>query len=163
MDPELWQEQGWGLASPEQARVLELLLPEVRDPAERRRIALDHQRKSLERASRFHAALDVAASPPAGTSLYLVAGDAVDTLETVAVDRSSGELEVIGHDAGDGTVLRSSALMDERLGRPWTPNLQSPIDWTHVTFLFSDHLGMTRDPSFSDNVLYLLLEDQRRF
>lgn len=161
MAPELWREQGWGLASAEQDRVLELMLPEVSDPAERRLIALDHQRKSLERARRFHAALDVPASPPDGTSLYLVAGDAVDTLEKVAIDHSNGSLEAIAHGAGDGTVLRTSALMDERVGRPWTPNLQSPIDWTHVMFLFSDHLGMTRDPSFSDNVLFLLLEDQR--
>ena len=164
MAPELWQELGWGLASPEQDRVLELMLPEVREASERRRIALDHQRKSLERAKRFHAALDVAASSPAGTSLYLVAGDASETLERIAVDRSSGKLEVIGDGPGDGTVLRSSALMDERVGRlPWTPGLRSPIDWTHVTFMFSDHLGMTRDPNFSDNVLFLLLEDQRKF
>ena len=78
-------------------------------------------------------------------------------------NRSTGKLEVIGHAAGDGTVLRSSALMDERVGRTWTPSLQSPIDWTHVTFMFSDHLGMTKDPNFSDNILYLLLEDQRDF
>jgi hypothetical protein len=30
-----------------------------------------------------------------------------------------------------------------------------------VTFLFTDHLGLTRDPAFADNVLYLLLEDPR--
>jgi hypothetical protein len=29
-------------------------------------------------------------------------------------------------------------------------------------FLFSDHLGLTKDPAFTDNVLYLLLEDPRR-
>ena len=161
MAPELWQEREWGLASPEQDGMLELLLPDVRDPTERRRIALDHQRKSLERAKHFHAALDVPASPPSGTSLYLMAGDAVDTLEKVTVGLSSGKLEVTAHGAGDGTVLRSSALMDERVGRAWTPGLQSPIDWTHVTFMFSDHLGMTMDPNFSDNVLYLLLEDPR--
>ena len=161
MDPKVWEKQGWGLASPNQDRVLQLLLPNIADPAKRRRIALDHQRKSLARARQFHAAIDRPASPPPGTDLYLVAGDAVDTLQTVAADPSSGKLEVLTHGPGDGTVLRSSALMDERVGRPWTPNLQSPIDWTHVTFMFSDHLGMTRDPSFSDNVLYLLLEAQR--
>ena len=161
MDPELWQTMEWGLADPEQDRVLQLLLPEAEDAAERRRIALDHQRKSLERAAQFHAALDLPAAPPAGTDLYILAGDAVETPQTAAVDRATGELRVSGHGPGDGTVLRTSALMDERVGRPWSPELQSPIEWRQVSFMFRDHLGMTRDPAFSDNVLYLLLEDPR--
>ncbi|MEE8139083.1 MAG: hypothetical protein V3T81_09495 [Thermoanaerobaculia bacterium] len=52
--------------------------------------------------------------------------------------------------------------MDQRFGGSWSPNLRSPIDWIHVTFLFSDHLGMTKDLAFSDNVLYLLLEHPHR-
>ena len=56
----------------------------------------------------------------------------------------------------DGAVLLRSARMDERVGGSWSPNLRSPIDWIHVTFLFPEHLGMTKDPAFSDNVLYLL-------
>jgi len=59
---------------------------------------------------------------------------------------------------GDGTVLRSSALMDERLAGEWSPHLRTPIRWTNVTFLFADHIGLTSSPAFSDNVLYLLLE-----
>jgi hypothetical protein len=59
-------------------------------------------------------------------------------------------------------VLRSSALLDERVGQPWEPRLRSPIPWTQVHFLFTDHLGLTRDPAFTDNVLFLLLEDARR-
>jgi hypothetical protein len=59
-------------------------------------------------------------------------------------------------------MLRSSALMDERLSRPQTQRtettLVSPIDWTAVMFLFQDHLGITRSPEFKDNVLFLLLE-----
>ena len=59
-------------------------------------------------------------------------------------------------------MLRSSALLDERVGQPWEPRLRSPIPWTQVYFLFTDHLGLTRDPAFTDNVLFLLLEDARR-
>ena len=161
MAPALWEELGWGLASEEQASVLEMVLPETTDAAQRHRIALDHQRKSLERAQQFHAALDQPASPPAGTELYLMAGDAVETPQMAAVDRATGKLEVISHGPGDGTVLRTSALMDERVGGSWLPGLRSPVDWSHVSFLFRDHLGMTSDPIFSDNVLYLLLEDPR--
>ena len=49
----------------------------------------------------------------------------------------------------------------ERLGKPWKPFVESPIAWTSVHFLFRDHLGITKDPQFTDNVLYLLLEAPR--
>ena len=62
---------------------------------------------------------------------------------------------------GDGTVLRSSALMDERLADNLQSRLISPIQWSQVLFIFSDHLGITKDPSFTDNVLYFLLESPR--
>ena len=60
-------------------------------------------------------------------------------------------------------VSRPSALMDERYstGTKWTPRLVSPIKWTSVNFLFADHLGLTSDPGFTDNVLFLLLESPR--
>jgi hypothetical protein len=51
--------------------------------------------------------------------------------------------------------------MDERTGAQWFPHLVTPIDWSQVTFLFSDHLGMTKDPAFADNVLYYLLESPK--
>ena len=62
---------------------------------------------------------------------------------------------------GDGTVLRSIALMDERVGQAWTRGVVTPIAWTDVTFVFTDHLGMTRDPAFTDDVLFRLLESPR--
>ena len=161
LDPTFWENLGWGFASSEQDEVLEVLLPEISEPSERRRIALDHARKSLQRAKQFQAALDVPSTPPQGTSLYLIAGDAVETAKVVTVNRNWGRLEVAEYGPGDGSVLRSSALMDERIGQPWSPHLDSPIDWTQVMFLFSDHLGMTKDPGFADNILYLLLEDPR--
>jgi hypothetical protein len=48
--------------------------------------------------------------------------------------------------------------MDERVERNRATRLESPIAWDHVTFLFQDHLGLTSDPTFSDNLLFLLLE-----
>lgn len=50
--PQLWETLQWGLADPGQAWMLELLLPEVDDPGERRRIAHNHQAKALVRAKR---------------------------------------------------------------------------------------------------------------
>jgi pimeloyl-ACP methyl ester carboxylesterase len=158
-DAKVWQRYGWGLASPEADPVLADLLPEAADAETRRRIASDHLAKSLRRARRFHAALDLPAAPPADTYLHLFAGDARDTPAVTQVS-ADGRLETIVHGPGDDTVLRSSAVMDERVGRDeqWTPGLVSPIAWRDVSFVFTDHLTMTRDPTFTDNVLYRLLD-----
>ncbi|MCZ6597696.1 MAG: hypothetical protein O7B99_08670 [Planctomycetota bacterium] len=158
--PELWESMGWGLADPDRDHVLRRLLPHVESASDRRRIALDHQRKCLERAARFTAAVDTPAEPPAGLQLYVFVGDAVPTPSVVGVGLD-GDVRVVARGPGDGTVLRSSALMDERVGRPWEARLVTPIRWEQVFFLFTDHLGLTEDPSFTDNVLYLLLEDPR--
>ncbi|MGF1474498.1 MAG: esterase/lipase family protein [Geminicoccaceae bacterium] len=158
MEPAFWQEMGWGLADPDQAEVIEALLPAVTDPAERRRIALDHQAKALARAEQFMRAIDRPATPPDGISLHLIAADSEPTAAVAAVDRTSGDFEIIDEEPGDGIVPRASALMDERQGRLWQPKVQTPIDWASVLFVFDSHQGMTRNPVFTDNILYLLLE-----
>jgi hypothetical protein len=159
--PALWRRMEWGLADPDQDRVLRTLLPSVEDAAARRRIALDHLRTSLARARRFTAALDTPATRPDGLDLMLIAGDAEPTLARMTVDRSTGALAPLSTAPGDGTVLRSSALMDERVGGRWAPTLRSPVDWSHVTFLFGSHVEMTADPTFTDNLLYYLLVHPR--
>ena len=160
-DPDIWEKMEWGLASPKQDTMLSMLLPEAPTAAARRRVARDHLRKSLERARRFTQAIDVPAVPPPGLELYLIAGDAEPTSAVGAVETQTGKLKVVTQAPGDGTVLRASALMDEREGSEWTPQVVSPIAWQRVNFVFADHLGMTRDPVFMDNLLYTLLEEPR--
>ncbi|MEM8882583.1 MAG: hypothetical protein AAGD14_00770 [Planctomycetota bacterium] len=155
-DPQVWIDRGWGLADPNESGTLEKLLPDV-SAEERRTRALAHQRWCLERAKAFHAALDVKAAPPPNASLYLFAGDAVQT--PAVFDAEARDFTTYA--PGDGTVTRSSALMDERIGRAWMPMLESPITWRQVVFLFRDHIGLTKDAQFADNVLYLLLEAPR--
>lgn len=162
LNPKLWEDMQWGLAAPDQDRVLQWLLPDIEDPADRRRIALDHQRKCLKRAKQFTAALDATASPPEGLMLSLMAGDALSTPAVASLNMSDGAIKVVEKGPGDGIVLRSSALMDERLTGDWSPILVSPIKWAQVLFLSRGHLEMTRDPAFTDNMLYLLLEQPRR-
>ena len=74
---------------------------------------------------------------------------------------SSEELRILEQGPGDGRVPRSSALLDERVGTKWSPELQSAIDWKATLFMQDSHLGMTSNPIFSDNVLYWLLEEPR--
>jgi len=160
LDPMLWQRMGWGLASSQQDDVLKRLMPGVADSNDRRAIALDHLRKCLARSRQFQAALDVPAKPPAGFELRLIVGDAVRTPAVVALG-DGDSLKVLRYEPGDGEVLRSSALMDERIGEPWAAELKTPVNWSRVDFLFTDHLGMTRDPIFTDNILFFLLEQAR--
>jgi hypothetical protein len=161
-DPSLWRQMEWGLADPDQDEVLQALLPDVEERTERRRIALDHLDKSLRRARQFTRALDRPAPRPDSLDLKLIAGDAEPTPARMRVDRSTGRLTPFSTAPGDGTVLRSSALMDERVGGDWAPTLVSPVDWSAVTFLFAEHVAMTSDPAFTDNLLYFLLVRPRQ-
>lgn len=160
-DPKVWVQSRWGFFNPNQAGVLKQLIPDEPDQ-KRLRIAYDHLAKCLYRAELFHAAMDVKASPPAGTTIHLIASDAHPTMLQYSVDQK-GTLTPTARAAGDGIVTRNSALMDERIADRSlsSPRLRSPIKWESVNFLFTDHLGMTKDPAFTDNVLYLLLEAPR--
>jgi pimeloyl-ACP methyl ester carboxylesterase len=157
LDPAEWAKRGWGLADPAADAQLQVLLPGVRDPANRRVIALDHLRKCLRRAKQFEQALDIPARPPSRTKFYLVAGDAISTPSMVSAGRG-GSLHVVKTAPGDETILRSSALMDERLGGKWSPELRSPIQWEQVSFFFTNHLALTKDVRFTDDLLFILLE-----
>jgi len=160
LDPELWIEKSWGLANPEQDRVLKSLLPDIDSPEKRREIAILYLRNVLNRAKQFTTVMDIPANPPASLRILLVAGDSEKTNKTVQYD-SKGGLSVIETGSGDGTVLRSSALGDERLIDTQASRLISPIQWSQVLFLFSNHLDLTKHPAFTDNLLYFLLESQK--
>lgn len=159
-DPATWERNNWGPFSPSQDEYLQWLLPEAPDAAARRCIAAEHLRKCLARAEQFHRAIDVPSVPPETLSLSLVLGDAVSTPSVLAVG-TTGELSVIQAAPGDGTVTRSSALMDERLDGDWQPRLRSPIRWRSVQFIAADHIALTEHPAFIDGLLYSLLEEPR--
>jgi len=101
--------------------------------------------------------LDLPVEPPESIHYYLVAGDSENTDKTIQFDHN-GNLTTVEKAPGDSVVLRSSALLDERLPMNRTARLISPIKWDQVIFLFSDHRGITKDPEFTDNLLYILLE-----
>ncbi len=157
-DAELWETMGWGLASDDADSVLVHLLPDVRSAGERREIALDHLRKCLERARCVTASLDVPAALPPHVALIGFSADAVPTASLLRVDTRSGALTVADKAPGDGLVLRSSVLADERLGTVWTQRLQSPIDWDQLFLFHTDRAGLTGGAAFVNNLLYLLLE-----
>jgi pimeloyl-ACP methyl ester carboxylesterase len=159
-DPALWIKHGWGLASPDQDSVLQMLLPNSTDVEQRRKIAIDHLKKCLRRARQFAEAMDRPVRTPVGLKYYLVVGDSEDTDKAARIN-SGSSLAVVEKGPGDGTVLRSSALLDERRAENQNFRLVSPIPWTDVMFLFSSHRNITNDPFFTDNLLFILLEKPR--
>ncbi len=156
-DFKVWLRMKWGLADPKQYDVFKTLLPQEKDPVQRRLIAFDHLKKCLERAKRFKRAMGFPAIPPKGVNLYLVLGNAVRTTRRGEVDEETGEIKVIEYGPGDGKVLASSAMYDERAGaKTWVPFFYSPIAWSNITQLRAAHMGITTAPAFKDNILFLL-------
>ncbi len=156
-DPDVWIKNQWGLAQADNDAMLQVLLPDSSSPEQRKAIAMDHMRKSLKKAESIASALDRPANPPPSLSLHLFAGSSIETPATLAVD-TGGRYSVVATEPGDGTVVRSSTLLDERVGQKWQPRLKTPIQFKDVNFIAEDHLGLTKDPTFSDNLLFLLLE-----
>ncbi len=172
-DPELWEQAGWGLADRDQDERLQELLPDVEDAGERRRLALAYLRRMLRRADQFQRAIDRPATPPAGTELFLIAGDSEPTATVLAIHPVSGKVEVVADSPGDGRVPRSSALM----GRPASASdappagdsfirappsrSESPIAWRETVFTSRKHSRMSGGRVFEDRVAYWLLEMPR--
>ena len=164
LDPEFWDAMGWGLAADHGDRLLALQLPGVDSPGERRSIARDHLAKCLLNAKTFHAAMDLPAAPPDSLELHLIAGDAHLTPAKVTGTAGVPRVQAVQKAAGDGTVLRSSALLDERAAGKRHERVITPIQWNSVFFAQTNHMGLTRDRVVVDNVLFRLLEDpQSRF
>jgi len=160
-DPNLWATQEWGMANPNQAEFLKRILPNEKDPERRRIHALALQGHILRRAEQFMAALDKPATPPKHLKIYLVAGDSMKTPRTLSIDSNTGAVTVLKTGEGDGTVLRASALMDERMGGKWQPRVKTPIKFHATLFLPREHIELTRNETFRDNLLYWLLEEPR--
>ncbi len=158
-DVEMWDQRGWGMLNPDQDYLLKQLLPEVESADQRRAMAKNHVAECLNRAYRFQRALNFPASPPEGTTIHLFAGDAIATVDTLTSNLAQRTLQARSQLPGDHTVTRKSALADQRTQQNWSPTLQSPIEFRDVRFLFGDHFELTRDAEFTDNALYLLLED----
>ncbi|MHC4293131.1 MAG: hypothetical protein ACYSTX_02465 [Planctomycetota bacterium] len=103
-------------------------------------------------------ALDQPAVLPEGFELRLITSDSLDTKAVIGINKK-GKIRTLEHWPGDGTVTGASALMDDRIGSDWQPRLITPIDWTNVMFLFKSHIDITKNPVFTNNLLYFLLEE----
>ncbi len=156
-DPKLWSQMKWGLADPAQDKTLARLFPDLAPPDARRKAALRYLKTCLTRARRFADAVGVGAPSPAGLSQHLFLGESILTHGHVVADRQTGKLKITRQIPGDGKVPALSALYVRQAERGRWPFVQPQIHWDTVTFLFDAHMGITRDPVFVSNMLYLLL------
>ena len=157
-DPKTWIKLKWGLANPNNHKVLDILLPNVSSRSMKRKIAVDHLTKCLRRSKQFYESIRIYDTDSNKvTTSYLFLGNAVPTSRRAEVDRKTGSIKITEMGAGDGKVLVSSALMDEREIDGWEPFLRSPVEWHTVIQLEAAHMGITDSPIFADNIIYCLL------
>ncbi|MCR9244869.1 MAG: hypothetical protein NXI31_07545 [bacterium] len=161
-----WEQNDWGLLDPDSEEYLEWLLPDEPDAAKRRMRAREIVANNLARAKQFHRALDQDAPTRSPAELRLFAADTVDTVSRVRLHKGgdgkfrarfggAGALEY-----GDGTVPRFSALANRKImSRGF---IDSPVRWDSVTFLPDDHIGITQNPLFTNNLLFYLLQQRPR-
>ena len=155
-DPEVWKKMKWGLMNPEEDKTLKILLPDIKTKEERSLIAYDHLSKCLKRAKQFIEAMSVKADPPEKVLLFSVFGRGFKTSRRAFINRKTGKIERVEYSSGDGKVLVSSAVWDERVGGKWSFFLRSPIDWDYLLSLRAAHMGILKTPVFEDNILLLL-------
>lgn len=157
LDPALWIKNEWGMANPKYAKTLTELLPHIPSAEERKKIAREHLVKSLHNARQFHRALDrKPTNVPAHLKMVTWVGDIGDTPLVLNAERRKPTWRLEGH--GDHTVPRFSAVADDRGPLPNTGIYKSSIPWQDINYLSRDHLGITKDANFADNLLAFLLE-----
>lgn len=157
LDPALWIENQWGLANPKHSKTLAQLLPNITDPEERRKIAYEHLTKSLNNARQFHLALDrEATNVPPHLKMVTWVGDIGNT--PLILEAKPRKPTFKRNGAGDETVPRYSAVGDDRGPLPNTGIYTSPIPWQDINYISRDHLGITKDANFADNLLAFLLQ-----
>ncbi len=155
-NPEVWKKMKWGIVNPKEDKTLQILLPNIKSKEERARIVYDHLAKCLKRAKSFIYAMGINANPPNDVLLILVYGNGFKTTRKAFINRDTGEIEKIEYSSGDGKVLASSALWDDRIGGNWSFFLKSPIAWDYLLGLRAAHMGILEAPVFEDNILLFL-------
>ncbi|MEM7059302.1 MAG: hypothetical protein AAF557_17090 [Pseudomonadota bacterium] len=159
-DAAMWDEYGWGLMDPAQDEILSYLIPEEPNRNARKRRAMAYLQQLLDRAEHFHRAIDRQGTPR-GTDMFLVVGTGLDTPAAAVLDPSTGDLDARITEEGDGTVLRASALHDERQGGNEHKGRNRPVRYRTTLLLPGEHVTITRNPVFADNLLYWLLDNPR--
>ena len=160
-DVGFWEEMGWGLLAPDIDAELALLIPDEAEADRRRARARLHTKRMLRRAERFHQMLDSWSDPPEWLDLFLVVGGGFETPAVAEIDPKTNRLSITGEEEGDGVVLRASALLDERQDGDLSTGFRSPLRFKTTLFLPDEHVELTKNRVFADNLLFWLVAAPR--
>ena len=160
-DVEFWDEMEWGLLAPGVDQQLQLMMPDEVTAEGRKRRARLHTQRSLRRAERFHQMLDRWTDPPTWLDLFLVVGGGFETPATAEINAETREFRITENEEGDGVVLRASALLDERQDGDLTTGFRSPLRFKTTLFLPDEHVELTKNRVFADNLLFWLVAAPR--
>lgn len=164
-DAKLWQQKQWGFFNPSNAKILAALLPN-HTAKERETKALKFLTHCLERAHKFHEALDRQADQkPSGLEMYLFSGDSIATPAKLKAlpfsKKNKSSFAISDWLPGDDTVTRKSSLSDERTQENWQPTIVTTVDFEDAYFVSADHFGLTKNGVIFDTLLHILLEKPR--
>ncbi len=149
LDPDFWLGRDWGITASwldeERARQM----PGIDSPGRRLEVAEDHLRKCLRNARVFQLAMDQPIEwVPSNLEFHLFLGDANRTPSRFTGARGDRSVRWTRNDPGDGTVLASSARLDEADG-------SSPIPWASISTSRSSHMGLLTDRELLRGVMAL--------
>lgn len=171
-DPQLWQQNQWSIFDPDvQQRIIKHAQDETagQQQVSRLQTFFIHQ---LQRAKSFWLAL----SPPhevAHEGFIIMGGDCKDTLNHLLVQNDSAGLDLVDavkladphpirkqhHDLlfrpGDGQVSKPSLL--GQVHDPVSHQTRKTIHIKYPVFVCEDHLRLTQNLTFQDNLLHVLL------
>lgn len=131
-----------------------MLLPHVHSAAQRRSIALDHLKKCLDQASRFHAALDRPARRPQHLRIASFAGDAEKTAIAFLATPSRPKLHRAGK--GDGVVPVASAMHCPSPRQA----ARTPARWDDTRIFRHNHSGLACKRRVNQHVISLLVTER---
>ena len=157
-DINTWIKYKWGLLDPSQDVWLARLMPDIKTKEERREIALDHLKKALMKAKMFREALTYPSDQlPGDVSLWLIAGNSVETNASLEVDKK-GRITVSEKAAGDGKITFASSCQDARAGGIWYPHMVTPIKWKAIYPVPGGHMGIMNSRFFDFILRHILLD-----
>ena len=154
LDPELWQDMGWGLLDPDQSKVLHQIGSEISTKNNVYIQAKLLQAKLLRQANLFHSRLDLKVKPPAGLGFYLFAGIGEPTESGLLINTVTKSWSVKSSDAGDGAVLKASAYAIRNANNP---DEGSIIPWDNAIFFFSNHMDLVKNNDLFANLYDILI------
>ena len=159
-DAGTWRANQWGVFSAGQSRIVKLLLP---SHPNRHDIWQRYMQAMLDRACRFHQALDARPDRSCPAQIYLFASQSFRTLDRLrARSDFQGWHIVFDEDLsvpGDGTVTIASALGDQL--RASGTATKRTIPFSGIYLMDDRHFQMLNSRSLQNNLLHFLLHSPR--